>query len=83
MKWAGGGLNASNHPQSRPTRFNGLLRWCCLTDRQHKISANGNRRLLAALMLAPVIVAPLTWRIGMTAPAPQLGPVLIQKLDSI
>jgi len=30
-------------------------------------------------MRAPVIVAPLTWRIGMTAPAPQLGPFLIQK----
>ena len=34
-----------------------------------RASANGNGRSLGALMLAPVIVAPLTWRIGMTASA--------------
>src|SRR5213079_1009268 len=33
-----------------------------------RAGANGNGKQLGPLILAPVIVAPLTWRIGMTAP---------------
>jgi hypothetical protein len=42
-------------------------------------SALRNGKQLGALMLAPVIGAPLTWRIGMTAPAiERAGAVSIQ-----
>jgi len=39
-----------------------------------------NGKQLTALILAPVTVAPLAWRIGMTAPVFErgLGPFLIQ-----
>jgi hypothetical protein len=47
-------------------------------------SALRNGKQLGALILAPVIVAPLTWRIGMAAPVFErgLGPFLIQKPGS-